>query len=544
MGVILRLFRILASLLLALSVIVAAPAQALDLGPSDGELRVWTKLMDNGVQAKFYAKFPQVGQKIQFMFENEQGEYQERAWIRVEAEDLDEFGKYQNLNNGYYFVRTIDLREGKNRLRILVDGELVFGTVTYSVAASDLPVEGEPLPPEQSITPAPETPEQEIPEENVVLNFGTITESSVGLSWIAPANATDVLLTINGYQRNDQIAFGRSQTAWTFIGLYPGEVYVICAQVRAPEPLDRVCELVKTGGEQDRPAPIMPIQDASVVSATDSSISLAWSPVEGASRYSVAWTVSGGDSWTMMGSQTPSFTLPGLLAGTSYRIELRAFTEGSGLGASYYMTASTTGERYVAPEPVVPVTGFTAEVGEVTETAIEIVWSSDVQLDRIGLAYSRWQSTSWTGTARAATGSSFWITGLEAGTTYDIRLQPVLNGQYLDEIRTQGVTAGEKYVPPAPVVDPPRNLQVTELTPTSITLSWTRPQGEVIAMSIQACWNTSCTLMGADPNGSSGTVRGLNPGLPYTVWVTARLADGSTQTSAKLAVMMPAQTAE
>jgi hypothetical protein len=535
-----KFVRILTAVVLTISSLLAAPAQAIELGPNDGDLKVWTKLMDNGVQAKFYAKFPQVGQKIQFMFEDDQGVYQERAWIRVEAEDLDEFGKYQNLNNGYYFVRTIDLKEGKNRLRILVDDALAFGTVTYNVDASDFPVEGDIDSPNQSIAPAPEVAEQETPEQNLVLNIGVITEQSVELNWIVPSSTTDTLLTINGYKRSDQISFGSSQSAWTFIGLYPGEVYVICAEIRAPEPLDRVCELVKTSGEQNRPAPVMPIQNASVVSATDDSISLAWSAVEGASRYSVAWTLSGEESWTMMGSQTPSFTLPGLLAGTSYRIELRAFTEGSGLGSSFYMTATTTGEKYVAPEPVVPVTGFTAEIGEVTETAIEIVWTSDIQLDRIGLSYSRWLSTSWTATARAATGSSFWITGLDAGTTYDIRLQPVLNGQHLDEIRTQGVTAGEKYVPPVPVVDPPTNLQVTELTPTTISLSWTRPQGEVIGMNIQACWNTSCTLIGVDPNGSSGTVRGLNAGLPYTVWVVARLADGSSQTSTKLAVMMPA----
>lgn len=541
MGAVLKFARILSAVVLAVSSLLVAPAQAVAMGPDDGDLRVWTKLMENGVQAKFYAKFPQVNQKIQFMFQDEQGEYQERAWLRVEADDLDESGNYQGLNNGYYFVRTIDLREGKNRLRILVDDALAFGTVTYNVSAQDLDSEGNPLAPNQTVTPAPETAEQETPEQNVILNVTAVSDISVELNWSAPAGSTDVLLTINGYERIDQVAFGSAQTDWTFIGLSPGEVYVICAEVRSPEALDRVCELVKTTGEQNRPAPVLPILNVSVVDATENSISLAWNEVEGASRYSVAWTVSGGDSWTMMGSQGPSFTLTGLLAGTSYRIELRAFHEGSGLGSSYFMTAATSGLKYIAPAPVVPVTGFTAEVGEVTETAIEIVWSSDVQLDRIGLSYSVWQSTSWTGTARAATGSSFWITGLAAGTTYEIRLQPVLNGQHLDEIITQGVTAGEKYVPPTPVADPPTNLQVIELTPTTVTLGWTRPQGEVIGMSIMACWNTSCTLMGVDPNGTSGVVRGLNAGLPYTVWVTARLADGSSHDSVKLAVMMPSQ---
>jgi hypothetical protein len=36
------------------------------------------------------------------------------------------------LTNDVYFVRTLNLSPGKNRVRILVDGLLVWGTKTYS----------------------------------------------------------------------------------------------------------------------------------------------------------------------------------------------------------------------------------------------------------------------------------------------------------------------------------------------------------------------------------------------------------------------------
>lgn len=132
MGAVLKFARILSAVVLAVSSLLVAPAQAVAMGPDDGDLRVWTKLMENGVQAKFYAKFPQVNQKIQFMFQDEQGEYQERAWIRVEADDLDESGHYQGLTNGIYFVRTMNLKSGKNRVQVRVNGEVVWGTKTYS----------------------------------------------------------------------------------------------------------------------------------------------------------------------------------------------------------------------------------------------------------------------------------------------------------------------------------------------------------------------------------------------------------------------------
>lgn len=99
--------------------------------PDAGEFSAWTKLLANGSQVKFYAKYPQVGQKIQFMVQRPNGSYRELAWLRIEQDDLTEAGEYKNLTNGIYFIRTVNLNLGKNRLRILVDGEMLFPTRTY-----------------------------------------------------------------------------------------------------------------------------------------------------------------------------------------------------------------------------------------------------------------------------------------------------------------------------------------------------------------------------------------------------------------------------
>lgn len=101
--------------------------------PDAGEFSAWTKLLANRTQVKFYAKYPQVGQKIQFMVQRSNGSYRELAWLRIEAKDLNQSGEYRNLTNGIYFVRTVNLNPGKNRLRILVDGRLLGSTKTYSL---------------------------------------------------------------------------------------------------------------------------------------------------------------------------------------------------------------------------------------------------------------------------------------------------------------------------------------------------------------------------------------------------------------------------
>ena len=100
-------------------------------GPDDGEQSVWVKRISD-TQVKFYAKYPQLNQKIQFMVQGDSGNYEEFAWTRIELSDLDTNGDYQNLTNDIYFVRTFNLETGKNRLRIYVNGEDAIGTKTYS----------------------------------------------------------------------------------------------------------------------------------------------------------------------------------------------------------------------------------------------------------------------------------------------------------------------------------------------------------------------------------------------------------------------------
>lgn len=108
--------------------------------PNDGEFKAWTRGMANGTQVKFYAKYPQPGQKIQFMAQTANGPWREIAWKRIGPADLDSHGNYRGLTNEIYFVRTFDLTPNSfNRLRVDVDGKTVWGSVraTWRPAALD-----------------------------------------------------------------------------------------------------------------------------------------------------------------------------------------------------------------------------------------------------------------------------------------------------------------------------------------------------------------------------------------------------------------------
>ena len=101
-------------------------------GPEGGEFSAWVKKISD-TQVKFYAKYPQIGDKIQFMVQQPNGVYKEIAWLRVTDSRVDENGEYIGLQNRIYFIRTIDLRDGKNRLRIMLNGELLDRTRTYTL---------------------------------------------------------------------------------------------------------------------------------------------------------------------------------------------------------------------------------------------------------------------------------------------------------------------------------------------------------------------------------------------------------------------------
>ena len=139
--------------LLMISTLIAPVAQAQGVaqnpaaqGPASGQFKAWTKASPDGAEIKFYAKYPQPGQKIQFMVQTEGRPYQEHAWFRLSANQLTEAGSYRNLQNEIYFIRTLKLRDGKNRVQILVDGQRVWGTKTYVGRATAADAESQSQP--------------------------------------------------------------------------------------------------------------------------------------------------------------------------------------------------------------------------------------------------------------------------------------------------------------------------------------------------------------------------------------------------------------
>ena len=167
----------------------AATASLAGHGPSDGDFSAWTKALSNGRQLKFYAKYLEPGKKVQFLVQGESGDYEEVAWKRIDKEDLNDDGSYASLQNHVYFIRTVDLLPGKNRVRILVDGELIWGTKTYSFDPDKAP-------------PVDNSPEQELARVLITSDSGPKkgrADFLISISGLAEGQkATSICLVLNG----------------------------------------------------------------------------------------------------------------------------------------------------------------------------------------------------------------------------------------------------------------------------------------------------------------------------------------------------------
>ena len=86
-----------------------------------GDVTAWTVNQNDGT-AKVYVKFPPVGEKLRILHQTGgSGSYTSVYSLTTTSEDMD--GLRQVAGVGTYVVRTIDLADGTNRIRVSLDGE-------------------------------------------------------------------------------------------------------------------------------------------------------------------------------------------------------------------------------------------------------------------------------------------------------------------------------------------------------------------------------------------------------------------------------------
>ncbi|XP_034071781.1 receptor-type tyrosine-protein phosphatase eta isoform X8 [Gymnodraco acuticeps] len=247
------------------------------------------------------------------------------------------------------------------------------------------------------------------------------------------------------------------------------------------------------------------VRNLSVTEITTSSISVMWNTPEGnSSSYRVQW-IDGNVTKSDKVTET-NITITDLTAGVQYGINVTAVAgDGSTEGQS------TTVSRYTKPEVV-----RNLSVTEITISSISVMWNEPEGSS----SFYRVQWSDGNVTKRDKVNQTqINITDLTAGVHYDINVTAVAG---------DGSTEGEsttvsRYTKPEVV----RNLSVTEITTSSISVMWNKPEGNSSSFRVQ--WSDGNVPKSDKVNQTQINISNLTAGVHYDITITAVAGDGSTE---------------
>ena len=328
-------------------------------------------------------------------------------------------------------------------------------------------------------------PDLPAPAAPATLTVGTVTATSVPLSWAAVSGAAayrveyrpsasdtwtvaDATLTTPSYTLADLdcatayvvrvSAYGDGSTATAAWG-----------PASAEQPATtRACPL---------PAPTAPAT-LTVGTVTATSVPLSWTAVSGAAAYRVEYRPSDTDTWTVADATltTTSHTVADLSCGTAYVFRVSAYGDGSTAAAAWGTAsaeASATTSACPLPAPAAPAT---LTVGTVTATSVPLSWAAVSGAAAYRVEYRPSDTDTWTTADATLTTPSYTLADLDCATAYVVRVSAYGDGS--TATAAWGPASAEQPATtsacplPAPA---PTNLTATVNTDGSITLSWAAP---------------------------------------------------------------------
>lgn len=282
--------------------------------------------------------------------------------------------------------------------------------------------------------------------------------NSVKLSWTKNATAEGYQLGVykGGKWTTYTIASGDS-TSFTVTGLSSATKYNVRIRSYATINGKLTYGTYKTGSVCTAPPNMTGFK---LASRGVNSVKLSWTKNSNATGYQLE--VYKGGKWvtyTIPSNKTTSYTVTGLSAGTKYNVRICAYKTIS--GKNIY-GAYKTGSVYTAPATV---SGF--KLASRTASSVKLSWSKST--NAAGYQLGIYKGGKWlTYTIKSGKTVSYTISGLSAGTKYNVRIRAYMNiggktvyGNY---------KTGSVYTSPASV----SGVRLSSATKNSLSIKWNR----------------------------------------------------------------------
>ena len=363
-------------------------------------------------------------------------------------------------------------------------------------------------------------PDTTAPSTPTGLVTSAVGATSAILSW-APSTDNVSVTGYRLYRGLSQVGTA-SGTTFTYSGLSCGTSYAlgVAAVDGAGNVSGSATTNVTTTPCPDTSAPSTPTGLAA--SAVDlSSATLSWT----ASSDNVAVT---GYRIFRAGTQvgttaSTSFTVTGMLCGTSYTLGVAAVDAAGNVSA----TATTNVTTTACPDTSAPSTPTGLATSAVGQTSATLSWSASS--DNVGVVgYRLFRGGSQVGTA---SGTTFTYSGLTCGTSYVLGVAAIDAAGNASVTATTGVTSAA--CPDTVAPSTPTGVGTSAVGQSSATLSWTASSDNVAVTGYRVFRDG--TQVGTSAS-TSFTVTGLNCATSYTLGVAALDAAGNVSATATKAV--------
>ncbi|XP_027888874.1 tenascin isoform X3 [Xiphophorus couchianus] len=337
------------------------------------------------------------------------------------------------------------------------------------------------------------------------LKFKSVRETSVEVQWDPldiPFDGWNLIFR-NTKEEDGEIlnSLGRPETTFEQSGLGPGQEYEVKLEVvknkkRGPPASKSIVTMIDAPGQVD------------VRDVTDTTALVTWfHPVAHVDGVSVSFGPSlnpADRNMVELSSADTQYHLAGLSPDTQYEVSLTA-KRGEQSSIPVYDSFLTDLD---APRDLQTV--------EITDESITLEWrNSKAQVDQYRIKYGPLSGGDhgellFPPGARDSTQAK--IAGLRPGTEYGMGVTAVTDERESLPTTTNAVTA----------LDAPRELTVAEVTETTMMLEWKRPMAKLDSYRLVYVSADGQRAEDSVPGGSeSHTLRGLNPGMMYTVSITA-----------------------
>lgn len=203
--------------------------------------------------------------------------------------------------------------------------------------------------------------------------------------------------------------------------------------------------------------------------ATDNSITVTWSSVDGATKYYVAYAPEGTTTFTQKSTTNCCFTLIGLESGVKYQFKVRAIVNGENTGFGDVATIQTT---IVSTDLATP----NASTTSVKPTSITAAWDAVDRALGYTLIYKEKTASAYTTIKLGVDVTSYRIAELTPGASYYWKVRAVGDGVYTTTSSYCGTIV--ETTPEQATIDPPTITNV-EATGDAITAAWKAVEGAV-----------------------------------------------------------------